>query len=211
MRTLWLVGMGPGNPDYISPAARKALLSADVLIGAERLLDQLPEGACENRHMLTRAGDIIDMLAHSTWENAAVALSGDTGMFSGAKLLQQRAPEALGCAVRSIPAVGSASYFAAALGMPWQGWKTVSAHGVDCDVVAEVQSNPQLFLVTGGSTPVQVICRILAEAGLGGTHVFVGEQLSYPEEKITQGTAAELALREFHPLSVMLCLRAQES
>ena len=74
MRTLWLVGMGPGNPDYISPAARKALLSADVLIGAERLLDQLPEGACENRHMLTRAGDIIDMLAHSTWENAAVAL-----------------------------------------------------------------------------------------------------------------------------------------
>ena len=82
---------------------------------------------------------------------------------------------------------------------------------MDCDVVAEVQSNPQLFLVTGGSTPVQVICRILAEAGLGGTHVFVGEQLSYPEEKITQGTAAELALREFHPLSVMLCLRAQES
>lgn len=206
MRTLWLVGMGPGNPDYISPAARKALLSADALIGAERLLDQLPEGACENRHMLTRARDIIDMLAHSTWENAAVALSGDTGMFSGAKLLQQRAPEELGCAVRSIPAVGSASYFAAALGMPWQGWKTVSAHGVDCDVVAEVQSNPQLFLVTGGSTPVQVICRILAEAGLGGTRVFVGEQLSYPEEKITQGTAAELALREFHPLSVMLCL-----
>ncbi|MGN0261291.1 MAG: precorrin-6y C5,15-methyltransferase (decarboxylating) subunit CbiE [Eggerthellaceae bacterium] len=208
MRTLWLVGMGPGNPDYISPAARKALLAADVLIGAERLLDQLPEGTCGNRHMLTRASDIIGLLAQdSTWENAAVALSGDTGMFSGAKLLQQRAPEALGCTVRSIPAVGSASYFAAALGMPWQGWKTVSAHGVDCDVAAQVRDNPQLFLVTGGATPVQVICRTLAEAGLGKTRVFVGEQLSYPEEKITEGTVAELAEREFHPLSVMLCLR----
>ena len=211
MRTLWLVGMGPGNPDYVSPAARKALLAADVLIGAERLLEQLPEGAGENRHMLTRAADIIDLLAHSTWENAAVALSGDTGMFSGAKLLQERAPQALDCAVRSIPAVGSASYFAAALGMPWQGWKTVSAHGVDCDVVAEVQANPQLFLVTGGATPVREICRILTEAGLGTTRVFVGEQLSYPEEKITEGTAEELAERDFHPLSVMLCLRAQES
>ena len=122
MRTLWLVGMGPGNPDYISPAARKALLAADVLIGAERLLEQIPEGASDNRHMLTRAADIIDLLAHSTWENAAVALSGDTGMFSGAKLLQERAPQALGCAVRSIPAVGSASYFAAALGMPRNGY-----------------------------------------------------------------------------------------
>lgn len=211
MRTLWLVGMGPGNPDYVSPAARKALLSADVLIGAERLLEQLPEGVGENRHMLTRASDIIELLAQdNTWENAAVALSGDTGMFSGAKLLQQRAPEALGCMVRSIPAVGSASYFAAALGMPWQGWKTVSAHGVDCDVVAEVQANPQLFLVTGGATPVREICRILTEAGLGTTRIFVGEQLSYPEEKITEGTAAELATREFHPLSVMLCLHDDE-
>lgn len=211
MRTLWLVGMGPGNPDYVSPAARKALLAADVLIGAERLLEQLPEGAGENRHMLTRASDIIELLAQDgTWENAAVALSGDTGMFSGAKLLQERAPQALGCAVRSIPAVGSASYFAAALGMPWQGWKTVSAHGVDCDVAAQVRENPQLFLVTGGATPVREICRILTEAGLGATRVFVGEQLSYPEEKITEGTAEELAERDFNPLSVMLCLRAQE-
>ena len=211
MRTLWLVGMGPGNPDYISPAARKALLAADVLIGAERLLEQIPEGASDNRHMLTRAADIIDLLAHSTWENAAVALSGDTGMFSGAKLLQERAPQALGCAVRSIPAVGSASYFAAALGMPWQGWKTVSAHGVDCDVAAQVRENPQLFLVTGGATPVREICRILTEAELGATRVFVGEQLSYPEEKITEGIAEELAERDFNPLSVMLCLHAQES
>ena len=211
MRTLWLVGMGPGNPDYISPAARKALLAADVLIGAERLLEQIPEGASDNRHMLTRAADIIDLLAHSTWENAAVALSGDTGRFSGAKLLQERAPQALGCAVRSIPAVGSASYFAAALGMPWQGWKTVSAHGVDCDVAAQVRENPQLFLVTGGATPVREICRILTEAELGATRVFVGEQLSYPEEKITEGIAEELAERDFNPLSVMLCLHAQES
>ena len=210
MRTLWLVGMGPGNPDYISPAARKALLAADVLIGAERLLEQIPEGASDNRHMLTRAADIINLLAHSTWKNAAVALSGDTGMFSGAKLLQERAPQALGCAVRSIPAVGSASYFAAALGMPWQGWKTVSAHGVDCDVAAQVRENPQLFLVTGGATPVREICRILTGAGLGATRVFVGEQLSYPEETITEGTAEALTERDFHPLSVMLCLHAQE-
>ena len=48
------------------------------------------------------------------------------------------------------------------------------------------------------------LCARLVDAGLGAVRVSVGERLSYPDEKITCGTAAELASREFDKLSVAL-------
>ena len=48
------------------------------------------------------------------------------------------------------------------------------------------------------------LCRRLAEAGLGAVRVSVGERLSYPDERITTGSAAELAAGRYHPLSVAL-------
>ena len=50
----------------------------------------------------------------------------------------------------------------------------------------------------------QALCERLTQAGLGHVRIAVGERLSYPDEKITCGTAAELASREFDKLSVAL-------
>lgn len=48
------------------------------------------------------------------------------------------------------------------------------------------------------------LCQRLTGAGLGQVRVSVGERLSYPDERITRGTAAELAERTFDKLSVAL-------
>src|SRR5699024_4360412 len=40
--------------------------------------------------------------------------------------------------------------------------------------------------------------------GLGGVSVSVGERLSYPDERVVTGTAAELAEQSFADLSVVL-------
>ena len=45
---------------------------------------------------------------------------------------------------------------------------------------------------------------MLADAGLGGVTVHIGENLGYPEERIVSGTAEELLDREFAPLCVLL-------
>ena len=48
---------------------------------------------------------------------------------------------------------------------------------------------------------------MLVDVGLGGADVTVGERLSYEDERLTQGSAAELAERSFDALSVMLIER----
>ena len=58
--------------------------------------------------------------------------------------------------------------------------------------------------VLPGLSSMSYLCARLVDAGLGAVRVSVGERLSYPDEKITCGTAAELASREFDKLSVAL-------
>ena len=44
-----LVGIGMGNPDTLTAEGREALLDADVIIGAARMLEGLPEGCTRDR------------------------------------------------------------------------------------------------------------------------------------------------------------------
>ena len=80
----------------------------------------------------------------------------------------------------------------------------VSVHGRDHDIVPDVAANRRVFALIGGEDGMARLCRRLAEAGLGAVRVSVGERLSYPDERIITGSAAELAAGRYHPLSVAL-------
>ena len=58
--------------------------------------------------------------------------------------------------------------------------------------MGEIQRSAKVFALTGGATKAEDICRALAERGLGQVRVSVGERLSYADERIVTGTAAEL-------------------
>ncbi len=57
-----------------------------------------------------------------------------------------------------------------------------------CDPVAAVTENPEVFFLTGPDNTAQELCRQLMQAGFGGCRAYVGEKLSYPEERIVSGT-----------------------
>ena len=72
------------------------------------------------------------------------------------------------------------------------------------DPVAEVCHGKPAFFLTGGSLTPAELCRQLTEAGLGGLQVTVGEDLSGEGERISHGTAENMAERTFSSLSVLL-------
>ena len=198
-----LVGIGAGAPGTLTREARDALARAGVVIGAERILADLPADVCAEKIALALPEKVAAAVAaHPEWSEVCVALSGDVGFYSGAKrLLELLTAHSPGL----IPGISSPQYFAARLRRPWQDFRLVSAHGVGCDILAEVLNHPAVFFLTGGDTTPAGIASALRDAGLGGARVSVGENLSYPDERITSGTAAELADgRAFAPLSVVL-------
>lgn len=64
-----------------------------------------------------------------------------------------------------------------------------------------IMQNEYTFFLTQGNTA--EICTRIAETGLGNVHVWIGENLSYQNEKITHGNATELTAYQAAGLSVM--------
>ena len=198
-----LIGMGAGTPETLTAQSLAALRRADWIFGAKRLLEQLPAGCTEHRKALYKAEEILAWIAQTKAETPVVLYSGDTGFYSGAAgLLEQL--RAQGQEATVLPGLSSVQLLAAALGRPWQDWKLVSAHGCACDPVAACSAGQPVFFLTGGAETPDTLCAALVQAGLGKTAVTVGEDLGTAAQKITQGTAAEIAGQSFASLSVLL-------
>ena len=198
---VYLIGVGMGNPATLTGQALEAIGDSPVLVGAPRLLE--PWGAEHDCVPLIAAADIAAYVDKAPRGPVGVLLSGDTGFYSGAKGLW---PLLGNHEVITIPGISSLSYFCARLQTTWQDARLVSAHGRSHNAVGEIQRSAKVFALTGGATKAEDICRALAERGLGQVRVSVGERLSYADERIVTGTAAELAGETFADLSVLLAV-----
>lgn len=205
MRKVTIIGAGPGNPDLLSRAALDAIDIADVVIGAHRALAGIDVPPDVVRCELVKTADIVAALTDSaSWQRAVVVMTGDVGLFSGARRLVEALSGDAQVDVRVIPGISSASYLAARLARPWQDWRFASAHGVACDIVAEAERAGELFLATSGGEDPSRLSGELVQAGFGDARVTVAERLSYPDERITCATASEIAGQTFDDLNVML-------
>ena len=204
MRKVTIIGAGPGNPDLLSCAALDAIDIADVVIGAHRALAGIDVPPDVVRCELVKTADIVAALTDAaSWQRAVVVMTGDVGLFSGARRLVEALSGDAQVDVRVVPGISSASYLAARLARPWQDWRFASAHGVACDIVAEAERAGELFLVTSGGEDPSRLSGELVQAGFGDACVTVAERLSYPDERITCATASEIAGQTFDDLNVM--------
>ena len=205
MRKVTIIGAGPGNPDLLSRAALDAIDIADVVIGAHRALAGIDVPPNVVKCELVKTADIVAALTDAaSWQRAVVVMTGDVGLFSGARRLVEALSGDAQVDVRVVPGISSASYLAARLARPWQDWRFASAHGVTCDIVAEAERAGELFLATSGGEDPSRLSGELVQAGFGDARVTVAERLSYPDERITCATASEIAGQTFDDLNVML-------
>lgn len=215
---VYIVGIGMGSRGSLTNAAADAILKSSVVFGAARM-NECASSVVEDAGY--EMPSFVETISPNTivsyleghvdagWDVAACVLcSGDTGFFSLATTLMRRLaemdpqPE-----IELVPGITTVQHLAARIGRPWQGVCLASAHGRDCNVLAEVLLHEEVFLLTGGDQTPRTIIGDLANAGLGDVEVVVGERLSYEDETITRGTAAELAGRDFDTLSAMWITR----
>ncbi|MBQ5625211.1 MAG: precorrin-6y C5,15-methyltransferase (decarboxylating) subunit CbiE [Phascolarctobacterium sp.] len=203
-----IVGIGPGNPELLTAAARQAIEKSNILIGDKRMLAAF---ANENKttYATIKIAEIVEAIQKAqAADEVAVLVSGDVGFFSLAKTISGKLPE---CNCTRYCGISSLVYFASKLEMSWDDAKIVSMHGRFQNLVAAVAHNEKVFSLTGGDNSPQVLCQKLCDHGLGEVLVYVGENLSYENEKIICGTAEELSKLVFPSLSVMMILNVEAS
>lgn len=192
-RKITLIGVGPGTGKCLTAEAREAIESADVLIGAERML-KVAEDVGVERHEEYRAEKIHEFIQmNSRYRRVAILLSGDTGFYSGAASLKEELKE---YDVTALPGISSVSCMAARIGVGLEGVPLLSIHGRSCNYLDYLREYGRIFLLVSSGKEIRFVLTRLCKYGWKQARVYVGSRLSYPKERIVQGLAERLAKAE---------------
>ena len=187
-----------GTP--LSPLAAERLATAQLVVGAQRLLDATDVPAAATTIGFDRMGDVLTALHSSA--DAVVLASGDPGFFGIVRALR-----AHGLALQVLPALSSVASAFGRIGLPWDDAVVVSAHGrngrdlrtaVNCALAA-----PKVAILCGpGAGPAEI------GAALTSTNrtLVVAERLGLDGEALTWCTPAEAASRSWNELAVVVVL-----
>lgn len=196
-----ILGIGPGSREAMTKEVQQSIANAECLIGAKRMLETVSAPG-QLMYDAIAPEEIADfILSHREYRKFAVLMSGDTGFFSGTKKL---VPRLNACDVKVLPGLNSLSYLCARLKTSYEDISVISLHGREHDIVPDIRAKERTFVLVGGKDGMKNLCCTLKDAGLGTARMSIGERLSYPDERITQGTAEELAEGSYDPLSVAL-------
>lgn len=208
-----VVGIGMGGYGSMTVQADAWCSSADLIVGASRMVDAYDavresgnaggkrnHGIAADIYREYRADKIVEFIdSHPEYEKIAILLSGDVGFYSGAKKLLEMLPEETAV----FPGIASVVAFCAKLKVSWDDIYLTSAHGKTSNLVGCIRHNRKVFSLLGKENQVQELCRKLQDYGMDDVQLFVGTRISYEDEVIRKGKPADFVDLKTDALSVL--------
>ncbi|MBO6754776.1 MAG: precorrin-6y C5,15-methyltransferase (decarboxylating) subunit CbiE [Roseibium sp.] len=200
----WLTLIGIGEDGGLAPAARHALVSADIVYGSSRhfgLVDAFPG---ERRAWPSPISKGIEDLKSLYGQTVAILATGDPQWFGiGATLARHlRADE-----MRVLPSLSAFQLAAARLGWALQDVECLSIHGRPVETLrtAFYPGARILALTSNGDAPSRV-AELLTQDGFGPSRMTVLEHLGGEKERIVEGQAETWRdeAADFHTLALEL-------
>lgn len=203
-----VVGLGPGDSDWMTPQSRRELAGATDLIGYGPYLDRVPVRDGQQRHPSDNTDEpararLACALAEQG-RTVAVVSSGDPGVFAMATAVLEEAKQWPGVQIRVIPAMTAAQAVASRVGAPLghdyavlslsdrlKPWEVVEARlaaAAAADLVLAIY-NPASKSRTW---QVGAMREILLTHREPGTPVVVGRNVSGPDEDVRVVRLADL-------------------
>lgn len=198
---IYLVSMGPGGEKLLTEEARRVLESADLLVGAKRVLDIWKEGRKKPRFISYQRDEILDYINNNPqYHTIALCYSGDIGFYSGAKNMGQALAD---YEVHRVSGISSVTYFLNKIHKSWDCVTLASCHGKDVDVEKLLESNSQVCVLLGGKDSLIELCRQLEDGAFKDVRIVLGSRISYKEEQIIEGTIKDFKNKIVDSLSIV--------
>lgn len=203
MSQITIVGCGPGSREYASQASFRAIADADLLVGAQRLLDDF--GECKNSVPYTSVAEILQVIRDNRKKNVAVLVTGDPGFYSITALVTSEFPPP---ATAIIPGISSMTYAFSKLGLMWHDTVFISAHKEMPENFAQIAAaSRKLGILT---SPRHTVARCAAALKVNDKETwrfYVGTRLSYPDEQLGEYSFDEVCEMDTGDLSVLLLIK----
>lgn len=215
-----IAGIGPGNTEHMTAAVIGAILAADRVIGASRMLECAREavrrfepGKPDRRNYIAeyRPTEVLRKIREAEGKNVLLLFSGSLAFHSGARACEALLAEN-GIRYSVLPGISSVTYLSSLLGEDLADAVLSSMHGASRSAEALLDSlfssgKEYFCILSGKGDDARELAEALVRRGYGTSRVVVGENLSLQNEKITESTAEELCSRpadtRFSALSVI--------
>jgi len=181
-----VLAVGPGSPDYLPPIIYEKAKACDLLVGGKRNLVLFDFPGQEKLEITGKLDPVLVEIKEKMAERKiGILVSGDTGIYS----IMPRLVSEFGRGVLDVyPGISAVQYLFARLGLCWQDARFLSLHGRELEDLAEIVAEENVTaLFTDRKNSPAAVCRILVEADIKDKTVYIGEDLSYPTEKISRG------------------------
>jgi cobalt-precorrin-7 (C5)-methyltransferase len=209
-----IVGVGPGSPDYVTPAARKTVQQAEVVIGAQRSLN-LFTADIKGEIVVLTAKNLGSALKHAAesaknGKNVALLSTGDPG-FSG--LLHTVLESGLFNAadIHVVPGVSSIQACAACLNISWDNTRLFTFHDEVSDdekekLVSAVKCGRTILLLPNqrGFAPKDIASFLIKLETDKKMPVYICENITLENEKVTSTALGQVVNQSFGSLCVMV-------
>ncbi len=184
MEKINILGLGPGNKEYILPITKKYIKKSDILIGGRRNIESLgtlAEGK-EIRYIDRYLDELTLYIKDNRDKKISLIVSGDSGFYSMVPFMKKHFEIK---DLNIISGISSMQYMFSSIGYSYEDTFIASVHGRECDYLTPIKEGKKIGLLTDNKTTPQVLAQNLLENQIKGT-IFVGERLSYDDERITR-------------------------
>lgn len=201
VRWLALVGIGEDGPDGLSPAARRLIAQAELVVGGARHLALAGPVRGETLAWPSPLEAAIPAILARRGRPVVVLASGDPFFYGvGTTLMAHVSPDEMLC----LPSPSAFSLAAARLGWALQDTTLLSLHGRAFErVMPHLQPGSRLLALSwDGTTPAR-LAETLTGRGMGGSRLTVLEAMGGPRERVRSTLAAGFDLGEVDPLNTV--------
>lgn len=142
----YVIGVGPGDPSYLTKKGHDIISSSKVLVGARRHLDSFSTlGQKTVELKASNLREVIDYLrTNKKKDKISVLVSGDPGFFSFGRLIAENFEFD---EFEFVPGISSVQLAFSRLKKPWDDTAFISMHGkeISADILKEVNAKKELF------------------------------------------------------------------
>ena len=200
-RWLGLVGIGEDGIDSLTPAARRLLAQAALVVGGKRHLALAGPLKAETLAWPSSIENALDVIEAHRGRSVCVLASGDPFFFGVGAVLTRRfeADEVI-----AIPAPSAFALAASRLGWSEQDCALLSLHGRPLEaIVPHLHDGARILALSwDGATPAK-LAALLAARGMGRSKLTVCEAMGGPRERIRTSDAQGFALDNIAALNTI--------
>lgn len=195
---VYIVGIGPGSREYILPAAVEILKRSDVILGFRRAIESVD--FIESKKQVEKSlSEILRYLTENNDKIISIVASGDPCFYGISDYIKKN----YNGEIKIISGISSFQYLCSKLNKSWSNAYLSSLHGREEEFLEKVKENKTSIWLTDKKNSPNNLCRKLLNEKIDA-RVYIGENLSYEDEKISIGNPEEFIDNEFSELTVII-------